>query len=330
MASGSNTRVPDFFVVGHAKSGTTALYEILRRHPEIFMCEPKEPWFFARENPNPQTSSLRSIAFTGRKSETLQEYLSLFAGAAPGQRTGEASTSYLWAPGAAARIASLRPDARIVAVFREPASFLRSLHLQHLATHHEPEKSLRRVIELDAERREDRHIPRQAYWPQALIYTDRVRYVEQLRRLGEHFPPEQLLVLIYDDFRADNEATVRQVLRFLEVQETHPIQVREANPTVGVRSVRLDDFRRSLRQGSTPATRALRGLGKALTTKRLREATYYPLIRGSVYSPPPPVDAELMDELRLRFKPEVQELGELLGRDLVALWGYDSFASSRS
>ncbi len=40
-------RVPDFFIVGHPKCGTTALYEMLRRHPQIFMPDIKEPWFFA-------------------------------------------------------------------------------------------------------------------------------------------------------------------------------------------------------------------------------------------------------------------------------------------
>ncbi len=328
MASVSNPRVPDFFIVGHAKSGTTALYEMLRRHPEIFMCEPKEPWFFARENPNPQTTSERSIAFTGRKSETLSEYLSLFASAGAGQRTGEASSSYLWSQTAPARIAAMRPDARIVAIFREPAAFLRSLHLQHLSTHHESEKSFRRAIELDPMRREDRHIPRQAFWPQALVYSDRVRYVEQLRRYRESFPEEQVLVLVYEDFRADNEASIRRVLRFLDVDDGRPIELLEANRTVGVRSVRADDFRRSLRAGSNPALRALRNVGKTLTTKRLRETVYYPLMRRSVYAEAPPVDAEFMLELRRRFAPEVRALSEYLNRDLVTLWGYDRLQES--
>jgi len=56
-------------------------------------------------------------------------------------------------------------------------------------------------------------------------------------------------VLVYDDFRADNEAVVRRLMRFLELDDTQPVEVVEANPTVGVRSVRLDDFRRSLRAG---------------------------------------------------------------------------------
>jgi hypothetical protein len=319
-----SARIPDFFIVGHAKCGTTALYDMLRRHPQIFMSVPKEPWFFARENPDRQTSGRRSIAFTGEKRETLDQYLALFAGAQPGQRVGEASSSYLWSQTAPRRIAAARPDARIIAIFREPATFLRSLHLQHLSSHDESEKSLRKAIELEAARREDRHIPRHANWPQVLIYTDRVKYVEQLRRYHALFAPEQILALIYDDFRADNEATLRRVLRFLEVDDTHPIEPLERNPTVGVRSVRLDDLRRSLRVGGTPALRAIRDVGKALTTRRLREALYYPFMRRTVYAQAPPVDPELMLELRRRFKPEVVALSEYLGRDLVKLWGYEA------
>jgi len=316
--------VPDFFIVGHAKCGTTALYEMLRRHPQVFMSDPKEPWFFARDNPHPQTSGERSMAFTGRKRESLDDYLSLFAGARADQRVGEASSSYLWSHTAPGRIAAMRPDARIIAMFREPASFLRSLHLQLLSSHEETEKSFRRALELEGARRESRCLPKYAYWPQTLIYSDRIRYVEQLRRYRAVFPVEQLLVLIYDDFRADNEATMRRLMRFLEVDDIHPVEVVEANPTVGVRSVRFDELRRSLRAGRGPGLRALRNLGKALTTHRLRKSVYYPLVRSTVYTKAPPIDEELMLELRARFKGEVLALSEYLDRDLVKLWGYDS------
>jgi hypothetical protein len=317
-------RVPDFFIVGHAKCGTTALYRMLGEHPQIFMSDPKEPWFFARENPNPQLSGERSPAFTGRKRETLNEYLSLFAAAGPGQRIGEASSSYLWSKSAPARIAAMRPDARIVAMFREPASFVRSLHLQLLSAHEETEKSLRRAVELEGARREGKHLPRHAYWPETLMYCERVRYVEQLRRYRAVFPEEQVLVLVYEDFRADNEATLRRLMRFLDVDETYGVKVIQANATVGVRSVRLDELRRSLRAGRGPGLRALRDVGKALTTQRMREALYYPLVRRAVYTRAPTVDEEFMHELRRRFKPEVIALSEYLERDLVKLWGYES------
>lgn len=320
-------RMPGFFIVGHAKCGTTALYEMLRQHPQVFMPEHitgKEPWYFSRDNPHPQANGERDISFTGRTAWTLEDYLSLFDDARPGQRIGEASTSYLWSRSAADRIAVARPDARIVAIMREPASFLRSLHLQLLQHRVESERDFRTAVELDGARRENRHIPEKSYWPQALIYSDRVRYVEQLRRYHAVFDPEQILVLIYDDFRDDNVATVRRVLRFLEVDDTHPIEPVEANPTVGVRSVRLDNLKHALRAGQGPLLYTVREVGKALTTERMRKAVFYPLQKRAVWGKPPPPDAELMHELRVRFKPEVVALSEYLDRDLVSLWGYDA------
>ncbi len=321
-------RIPDFFIVGHAKCGTTALYEMLKRHPQIFMPEykmgaGKEPWYFARDNPNPQTDGRRDISYTGRTEQSLEDYLSLFDGARTGQRIGEASSSYLWSPVAASRIAAARPDARIIAIIREPASFLRSLHLQLLQNHHETVRDFRTAVELDSDRLENRNIPETSYWPRALIYSDRVRYVEQLRRYEAVFQPEQMLVLIYDDFRNDNEATVRRVLRFLDVDDSHPIEAVKVNPTIAVRSERVDRLKQGLRAGENPLLRTTREVGKALTTRRLREAVYYPLQKRAVWGKPPPPDDEFMQELRVRFKPEVVALSEHLDRDLVALWGYD-------
>jgi hypothetical protein len=322
-------RVPDFFIVGHAKCGTTALYEMLRRHPEICMPEykagaGKEPWYFSRSNPQVQEDDVRSIEFTGRNvDETFEDYLRLFAHARPGQRIGEASSSYLWSRVAAQRIAEVQPAARIIAIFREPASFLRSLHLQLLQNRHEVVTDFRAAVELDDERRQNRQIPPSSYWPAALIYDDRVKYVEQLRRYHDVFGRENVLTLIYDEFRDDNEATVRGVLRFLEVDDTAELAVIEANPTVAVRSPGVERFKRGLTAGSGPVFGALRATGKLLTTARVRETVFYPLQHRVLYGRPPAPDEEFMLELRRRYEPEVVALSEYLGRDLVTLWGYD-------
>src|SRR5579864_7934349 len=103
-------RLPDFFIVGHAKSGTTALYEMLRDHPQIFMPDMKEPWFFSTDM-RPRFPPPRS----GPAPETLEEYLALFRDAGPHQRAGEASSSYLWSRTAAQGIAGVAPQARIIA-----------------------------------------------------------------------------------------------------------------------------------------------------------------------------------------------------------------------
>jgi hypothetical protein len=310
-------RAPEFFIVGHPKSGTTALFEMLRRHPQIYMPDNKEPWFLATE------LRFRAPPRPDGIPENLEAYLSLFDGARREQRIGEASPQYLWSQTAADRIAEVQPDARIVAIFREPASFLRSLHLQFVETYIETESDFGKALSLEDLRREGREISRYSYWPQALLYSEHVRYVEQLRRFHAVFPPEQVLVLIYDDFRADNEATVRAVLRFLEVDDSAPIEVMEANPTVRPRSKRLHHFVHSVSVGTGPVSRGAKAAIKAVTPRQLRRDVLHATRRRVVFGTPRPPDENVMVELRRRFKGEVVALSEYLGRDLVTLWGYD-------
>jgi hypothetical protein len=308
-------RAPDFYVVGHSKSGTTALYEMLRRHPQVFMPEMKEPIFFAPELPRE--------AHRYSPPASLDEYLALFAPAAPGQRTGEASASYLRSPQAAALIAQARPDARIVAILREPASFLHSFHLQALQAHYEDERDLARALSLEGERRRGRHLPRRSLWPQELLYLDHVRYVEQVRRYHEVFPREQVLVLIYDDFRADNEATMRQLLRFLDLDDRVPELAVDPNPTMGMRSQRLDSALHAVSHGQGPLGRAAKRAASVIPADT-RRATLRAVQRRVAWGEPPAPDELLMGSLRRRLRPEVEALSEYLGRDLLALWGYEA------
>jgi hypothetical protein len=306
-ARAAGHKIPDFWIVGHPKSGTTALYEMLKRHPQIFMPELKETLFLAREMHPGLVSPIHP--------DTLEQYLALFAPARLDQKAGEASPSYLRSPLAAARIRELEPDARIIAVLREPASFLRSVHLELLQDHVETEKDFRRAIEREQAELKDKPV----HW-----YADeRVEYVKHLRRYFDDFAPEQVLVLIYDDFRADNEAVVRQVLEFLGVDSDAPIETSEANPTVLVRSPRMYEMVRSVYLGRNPAARAANAAIKAVTTQRLRHGGLRTLRSRVLYGKPPPPDEQLMLEMRRRFKPHVQELSEYLDRDLVGLWGYD-------
>jgi hypothetical protein len=319
-AESSTERLPDFFIVGQPKSGTTALYEMLRRHPQIFMPAGKEPWFFAdelHERPPPRPEGI---------AQTLAQYAALFAQAKPEQRVGEASALYLWSRTAASRIGAVCPEAKIIAILREPASLLRSLHLQFVQTYIEVENDFAKALALEQERRQGKHVPRHSYWPGALLYSEHVRYVEQLRRYEERFGREQMLVLIYDDFRSDNEATVAEVLRLLEVDDTRPIAAVEANPTVEPRSQRLNELVHAVSVGRGPVSLAAKGVIKAVVPQGLRRRALGATKRHLVFAEPQPPDERLMADLRLRFKGEVEALSEYLERDLVRLWGYDGIS----
>jgi hypothetical protein len=308
-------RVPDFFIVGQFKSGTTALYQMLRGHPQIYMSEMKELWFFAPE--------LLGRSHTGARPTTLEGYMSMFDAAEPEQLIGDATPSYLMSETAARRIAELRPDARIIAILREPASFLRSFHLQCVQNRTETENDLRKALALEDGRREGKAIPPHAVRPHELLYSEHVRYVEMLRRYHAVFPPRQVLVLIYEDFRRDNEATMRRVMQFLEVDPGHRIAPVEANPTVRVRSPRLHELLLSVYIGRGPATRVLKRAAKMIVPKRLRGRALKVTQRRVIFGTPRPPDADAMLELRRRFKGEVIALSEYLDRDLVSEWGYD-------
>jgi hypothetical protein len=310
--------VPDFFIVGHPKCGTTALHEMLKRHPQVYMSEPKEPRFLA--------SDLRyrfEIPATTMIPQTLDEYLSLFADAKPEQGADEASPTYLSSQTAARSTAELQPAARIVAILREPASFLHSLHLQFVQAHVETETDLRKALSLEQARRNGQHIPARSHRPQVLMYSEHVRYADQLRRYHSVFPAEQVLVLIYDDFRSDNEATLRRVLRFLEVDDAAASGVRDANPTVRVRTPRLHGLVHAISVGDGPASRAFRASTRAIAPRRLTRESAVAIRDRLFFTTPKPPDERLMRELRDHYRPEVIALSEYLGRDLVALWGYD-------
>jgi Sulfotransferase family len=313
-------RLPDFFIVGHQKCGTTALYEMLSAHPQIFMPQVKEPWFFARE--------LRRGAPPGgspSRPDTLAQYTQLFAGAAPEQLVGEASPQYIRSSKAAQEIAALCPQARIVAILREPAAFLRSLHLQLLVTNIEFEKDFGRAIALEEQRRVGKRIPRESDSPPSLLYSDHVRYAEQLRRLHEAFGAEQVKILIYEDFRADNEGVLGEVLGFLGVDQSVPLARVETKPLKPVRSMSLHRLRRAVRRaGLNPAAGSrLTRTFDAVAPKRIGSEAIATAFRRLAYGGEQRTDEQLMRELRTRFKGEVRAASEYLGRDLVALWGYD-------
>src|ERR1700733_1441103 len=318
--SAASGRMPDFFIVGHAKCGTTALYAMLRHHPDLFMPLLKEPQFFA---PEMRVDPWRSRGLP----QTLEDYVALFAPAAPEQMAGEASPSYLRSPTAAGEIAANAPGARIVAILREPSSFLRSLHLQFVQTMIEPEVDLGTALRLEAPRSEGRNLPRHGYWQQVLMYSQHVRYVEQIRRFHAVFPREQVLTIIYDDFRADNDATARQIMRFLNVDDSVAIKAVEANPSVRVRATRLHEVKRALQSAQGPASRAAKSTVSALIPRTMRRAMLRParrrVRRSILFGKPMPPDERLMLELRRRFAGEVTALSKYLDRDLVTLWGYD-------
>jgi len=291
---------------------------MLRQHPQIFMPDKKEPRYFATDLPSAYNPRRPNVPAAG-----YEDYLALFDGAGPEQLVGEASPVYIWSQTAAENIARTIPDARIIAIFREPASYIRSLHYQLIEARIEPESDLAKAIELQPTRIGPRPGTEED-WPEVLQYTAHCDYANQLRRFHAHFPREQVKAIIYEDFRRDNEGTLRDVLRFLGVDEDVPIEFGESNPTVRMRSKRVDGMVQAMDRGSTPAGRAVKSAVRAIAPRTVRRRAYDLTLNRLVFGSPRPPDDAVMLELRHRFRPEVEAFGEYMERDLLALWGYDT------
>jgi hypothetical protein len=314
-------KAPDFFIVGHQKCGTTALYRMLQEHPQIYMPAEKEPRFLIPE--------LRVKPRNGRvpkRPTTMEGYLALFAGAAPGQLAGEASPQYLRYPEVPPAIAELNPDAKIIALLREPADFLRSFHGQMLHNRIETQKDFQKAMELEPARRRGERFPRGCNRRSWLLYSDHIRYTEQLQSFHASFPREQVLVLAYEDYRRDNKAVVRDVLRFLEIDDKVPVVQVDTRPLKDVRFQPLHQLTGAMQEarrnpaGVSPAVRAIDRLVPSGARERFGEQW-----RRFIYRPRAAPSEAFVLELRRRFKGEVEAVSEYLGRDLVSLWGYDRF-----
>lgn len=316
MSPGADPNRPSFFVVGHSKSGTTALARFLHQHPELFVCAPEETNYFCPSwcrAPGPPS-------FFVRRSE--EEYLSFFAPANPGQRCGEASATYLYSPESPALIHRFDPAARLIMIFREPVDFIRSYHLQLLKNapaEGEDVRDLAEAIRLEPARRAGRELPEGCLIPEMLAYsTDRLRYEEHFDRFAEIFPRDQILALVYDDFRRDNAATVRRVYEFLGVDPEFQPVLGDHNPGgVELRSRRMRSLLRRATHGGGMVAKARSALPQGL--RRRAAAVAYDRL---VLEAPRPLDPELVAWLREQASPHVAALGQRLGRDLVAEWGY--------
>ena len=294
------SRRPDFFIVGAPKCGTTAMYAYLRDHPGIFLPERKELRYFGSD-----------LEIRDRRALTEAEYLAHFDGARADQLVGTAYVWYLYSTTAAQEIRAFAPDARIVAMLRNPVDLLHALHGENLFNGNEDIGDFGDALVAEPERVAGRRIPPHAHLLQALWYSTVPRYTEQLRRYEEAFGRERMHIIVFDDFSADPAAAYADLLRFLGVRaDAGPSQFAVVN---AARRTRSEWFRHFLARPPEPARRVVR----AVLPPSVRRGLYERAKRLNVVERGrPPLDEALRRQLRGQFRDEVDRLSEYLGRDL--------------
>ena len=294
---------PNFFIVGAPKCGTTSLSEYLKTHPQVFFSFPKEPHYFAAE-----------LSPRFRRFDSEQTYLrECFGGA--GQKhhaVGEGSTLYLRSPVAARLIRQFNPDARIIAMFRNPADLAYSFHSQVVFSLDEDVADFRTAWRLQDQRRSGRAIPKTCRTPEFLQYRELAMLGRQLQRLYEALPREQVLTILFEDFVADTAKVYAEVLAFLGLAHDGRSEFPPINENRRHRSGLIG------RLLFTPPRWMYDGVQwvkKRLGLKRTGVVDLLLWVNAEKRQRPP-LDADLRAELIETFRQDILTLQELLGRDL--------------
>jgi hypothetical protein len=228
--------LPHFFVIGVPKAGTTALHVALDAHPQLFMSRVKEPKFFLTDGPPPARGGPGDAKTFREHVWRRDEYEALFDDAPPGTLRGESTPFYLYDAIAQQRIRAAVPDARLVAVLRDPIDRAHSNWAHLWSAGLESESDFVAACQLEEQRAAQGWAP---FWR----YLDLGRYGGQLERLLHTFPREQVLVLRYRQLREDPAGTLQAIYAHLGVATDGPLTIpaenvtAHATPTVRNRAV---------------------------------------------------------------------------------------------
>lgn len=205
--------VPTFLVVGAARSGTTAVVETLRRHPRVFVTQPKEPHYFALHDTVPAFTAPGDAETINAVSTTQEsDYLALYpADASRYDALGEGSVStFYYSARAIPEIRRLAPTVKIVIMLREPVERARSAYEYLISKGHESAGTL-----LEAVAAEDERI--RLGYHHLWHYAAMSHYAPSLIAFIDTFGWDNVGVWFYDDLVAEQRGTVAEIARFVGV-----------------------------------------------------------------------------------------------------------------
>lgn len=312
----STTHHPNFFLIGTVKGGTTSLHHYLDQHPEVYLSPIKEVNYFSKEDIHPENfsrdyrhdvdidikaylrSSMEHPIHIAHVTEE-EDYFQLFSRANSAKAIGEMSLSYMLYPSAPEKIAAAYPHAKIMAMLRHPAERAFSQYVMNLRQGKTLKKDFLEEI-LD----DDKKSPKG--WGVNHQYLFIGHYYEQLQRFYNHFPKEQIKVFLFDDYKKDAAAVVREMFDFIGV-----------NPSFEV------DTDKKLNEGGVPRHQYLNYLlhqwglvnkAKQLFPRAWREPFKKWMYKkgGEVPKMSPEERAFLIDY----YKEDILQLEKLIGRNL--------------
>jgi hypothetical protein len=290
-------RMPNLFIIGAAKAGTTALYDYLSQHPQVFLSRIKEPMFFSRDECYARGLDwYEDVCFEGAEDYPVR---------------AEATPHYLyWSEKVAPRIKEVYGEipVKFIVSFRDPVSRAYSWYWNMVREGREDlgfDEALR-VEELRL--KQNRH---ELYQLGSMVYgySAGSRYASLLQPYLELFSPESFFFVFQDDLKSRVNGTCKEIFEFLGIESSIHISTTRSNPAAMPRSRLLHKtlrrrflFKELIKRFMPIGVR--RPLKKKMMQVNLKETPYVPL------------DPQLAHELRLSFGIEIEKLEKITGREL--------------
>lgn len=296
--------LPDFLLIGAARSGTTSLNNYLGQHPEIFICPKKESSFFALEgHPRNFAGPPADISwFNPHIVTAISDYQSLFNGITSEKVSGEASVLYLYSPIAARNIYRYLPNAKLLAILRNPAERAYSNFMFQVSRGHET------ILDFQEALYEEPHRIA-ANWRHMWHYKQLGFYYQQVRPYFELFGRDQIRVYLYEDYIHDPLLVLKDIFSFLQVDETFHPDLVQLNVSGLPKSKNVDAFLTS--------RNILKSMLKSLIPQIFGRMLRNKIFRQNLIRPE--MSAEIRRALLAEYRTDILSLQDLLGRDL-GIW----------
>lgn len=304
--------LPNFFMVGAAKSGTTAVNEYLNQHPDIFMSPIKEPFHFILNGEPLDYNGPRDREILGRMATPNRaRYEALFNGASKKHKAiGEATTQYLYVDHAAQAIHDAIPDAKILIMLRNPVDRAFSSWVHMLRDGRETYENFE-----DALSQEPARIA--ANWEPLWHYGSASYYTESVKRYYDLFGAEQVGVFLHDDLKLDAPKLLYQICQFLGVDDSFRP---DTSTRYNVSGVPKNGMLHSIQTALLSPDNPVKAVVKPLLPKRLRHQALHSVVGKirEVNFEKRRLSPEMRVRLIARYRSDILRTQDLIDRDLSA------------
>lgn len=291
--------MPNFIILGAAKSGTTALYHYLKQHPQIYLSPIKETEFFAFEG--------EELNFQGPKDlprlsiTTLEDYQAQFKDVGDETAIGEASPVYLYSSKAPEIIHNYLPDAKLIVILRDPIERAYSQFLMFIRDGREPLQNFMQAVD-----EEDTRIAQN--WAWGWHYLQLGLYHQQLKRYFERYPQEQIKIYLYEELKSNSAGVLKDIFDYLEVDDTFI-------PNTSVKHNISGIPQNKLIQSWLYEKNIIKKIVKPFLPEKLRKDIFIKLKKKQTLRKPE-LSSEVRQPLLPFFQEDILRLQELIGKDL--------------